>query len=655
MHGKVDRDDYTVEKVYLESYPGFFVSGSLYRPKGKSKAANDDGKLPAVLSPHGHWPGGRFYDAGLAEVRRQIATGAEQFESGRFPLQARCVQLARMGCIVFEYDMVGYADSQQLAHRSGDRAAMDTPEHWGFFSPQAEARLQSIFGLQTYDSICALDFLCGLPDVDATRIGVTGSSGGGTQTFILGAIDSRPAANFPAVMVSTAMQGGCPCENASCLRVGTGNVELAGLFAPKPLGMTAADDWTKEIAVKGLPQLKQLYKLYGAGEHVMATPLLQFPHNYNYPSRAVMYAWFNKHLKLGITEPIVERDFQPLSGAEMSVWDSSHPRPRSGDDFERSLLERMTDDSRHQIEALVPKDERSLEEYRRVVGSAVEVMIGRGLPLHTSLKTSQGQFESRDSYCVRTFMLQFPEHGEEIPCVRLRPLTLAEGKTRGTVIWVDRLGKQGLFTPSGTPQPHVITLMQHGFTVLGADLFGQGEFTADGRPLSKGRLIAKYPERKESWGCYAGYTFGYNQSLFAQRVSDILSLIAYSKSETDGEHVEIVGLAGAGHWAAAACAIAGPAVDRAAIDTGGFRFAKLTSLDDPDFLPGGAKYGDLPGMIGLLQPRRLWLAGEDVPSSSVISKAFTAAGHTDHLIVWDNKQPEEETSAVVAWLLKDAP
>src|ERR1051325_815746 len=100
-------------------------------------------------------------------------------------------------------------------------------------------------GLQTWNSIRALDFVTSLPDVDASRIGVPGASGGGTQTFILCAVDPRPTVAFPAVMVSTAMQGGCTCENCSLLRVGTGNIELAALMAPRPLGMSGADDWTK--------------------------------------------------------------------------------------------------------------------------------------------------------------------------------------------------------------------------------------------------------------------------------------------------------------------------------------------------------------------------------------------------------------------------
>jgi len=298
LQGALDRGDYTVEKVYFESFPGFFVTGSLYRPKGGG------GAVPAVLCPHGHWPDGRFHDAGEAEIRKQIEQGGEEFpEGGRSALQARCVQLARMGCVAFLYDMIGYADSVQIsfdvAHTfAHQRPEMNTLTDWGLYSPQAESHCQSVMGLQTWNSIRALDFLSALPGVDTSRLAVTGASGGGTQTFILCAVDPRPALAFPAVMVSTAMQGGCTCENASGLRVGTGNVELAALFAPKPLGVTSANDWTREVAAKGFPELQQLYALMGAEDKVMLWRGERFDHNYNSLSRNAFYHWINRHFQL---------------------------------------------------------------------------------------------------------------------------------------------------------------------------------------------------------------------------------------------------------------------------------------------------------------------------------------------------------------------
>src|SRR5690606_37862614 len=139
--------------------------------------------------------------------------------------------------------------------------------------------------LQIWNGIRALDLLETLPDVDPERVLVTGASGGGTQTMILAAIDDRVDVAFPAVMVSTAMQGGCTCENCTLLRIGTGNVEFAALFAPKPQGMNTADDWTIEMPTKGFPQLKQLYTMLGAPENVELTDRPEFKHNFNFHSR----------------------------------------------------------------------------------------------------------------------------------------------------------------------------------------------------------------------------------------------------------------------------------------------------------------------------------------------------------------------------------
>ena len=618
VHGRVDRDGYTVEKVFLESFPGHYVTGNLYRPKGRS------GKLPGVLCPHGHWANGRFYATDEKKIRWDLVEGAERFEvGGRYPLQARCMQLARMGCVVFHYDMVGYADSVQLSHGPGYRPAMSTPANWGYFSPQAEVRLENMMGLQTYNSIRALDWFSGLADVDPQRIAVTGCSGGGTQTFILCAVDSRPAVAFPAVMVGTAMQGGCTCENACYLRVDTGNVEISAIIAPRPLGMTAADDWTKEIMTKGLPQLKEVYRFFGVEDRVMAKPLVHFPHNYNYVSRAVMYAWVNKQLKLGCQEPIVEEDFKPLSIAEMSVWDENHPKPKGGDDYERSLLKQITADSEKQIEALVPRDAASLAEYRRIVGGALEVMIGRGAPPKGGVQADLRACQDFGQCRLAKMLLRYAAEGEEIPVVLLEPRT----SVREVAIVLDAQGKQGLFDASGVPRANVRSLLDNGTAVVGVDLFGQGEFTPDGKPLAKARLF-----HQRGWEKYLGYTLGYNHPLFAQRVHDVLSVISYLKSTRPaGVKLRLIGPKGAGHWAAAARAIAGGMIDEATIDTGGFRFAAIRTLDHPDLLPGGAKYLDLPGILALSAPHPMELSGEGSQAPPVVAAAYRAAGRPENL------------------------
>jgi dienelactone hydrolase len=641
VHGRVDRNEYTVDRVYLESYPGHYVTGSLYMPKGRG------GKLPAVLCPHGHWANGRFVDQGIAHARTEIVEGAERFvNSGRFPLQARCVQLARMGCIVFHYDMVGYADSQQIsfdvAHRYGTiRPQMESADNWGFFSAQAELRLQSIMGLQTYNSIRALDWISGLPEVDPTRIGVTGASGGGTQTFMLGAVDPRPASIFPAVMVSTAMQGGCTCENCSLLRIDTGNIELAGLFAPKPLGMTGADDWTKEIATKGLPELKQLYKLLGAEANVMAKPLVQFPHNYNQVSRAVMYSWFNKHLKLGYTDPIVEEDFVPLSVAEMTVWDDKHPRPPSGDDYERSLAKTITADSERQIAALQPNDSSTFGKYREVVGGAVEVILGHSLGDIGTPEFEKTLEQDRGDYIEFAGLIRNPLHGQELPVAFLLP----KNWNKRAVLWIDESGKTGLYGSDGSPKPEIKKLLMSGTSVAGIDLFGQGEFLTAGQPPMKNRRV-------KNTRAFAGYTYGYNHPLFAQRVHDVLALVSFAQTnEHKPDRVDLVGLNGAGPWVAAAGAIAGSAVDRLVVDTAGFRFKQLKNFDDAAFLPGVVKYGDLPALLALAAPRPLWLAGETGDSSALVHKSYAAAGQAANLTEFAGGEDNEAAEAV-NWLVK---
>ncbi|MFT5467485.1 MAG: dienelactone hydrolase, partial [Verrucomicrobiales bacterium] len=494
IHGKFERPGFTVEKVYFESYPGLFVTGLLFRPENPP-----EGKLPAVLSPHGH--GGRLQDHGVEGVLKQIEGGGEKFkESGRMPKVARCATLARLGCVVFLYDMFGYADSNQLSRGLAhgfkkQRPDFEGKDSWGLFSAQAEMRMQSIFGLQTWNSIRGLDFLESLPDVDPKRIAVTGGSGGGTQTIMLCAIDSRPIAGFPNGMVSSAMQGGCTCENASLLRIGTGNVELAALFAPKPQGMTAANDWTKEMLVpgKGFPELQKLYGMYGKVDNVICEDLLHFGHNYNYVSRAVMYSWFNKHLDLGLEEPIVEEDFKLLTAEEHAVWTVEHPEPEGGDEFERNLTNWIADQDQQLLDAMTEG------ERRETVRAAWRTMIGAS-DLSGAVASSFSAVGSPEKTTLQT-----DPKSPSFSVFTAKP----KGDFKFTVVWTHEKGKDGLFKGDGTPTPAVQGILDRGGRVITANLHLQGD------EINETPVVANPRES-------ASYTHAYNDSVFAERVQNIL-------------------------------------------------------------------------------------------------------------------------------------
>ncbi len=642
VHGRVDRDTFTVDRVFFESMPGFFVCGSLYRPKGF------EGPRPTVLCPHGHWANGRFYDAGDAAMKKQLETGAEKFPiAGRYPLQARCMQLARLGCVVFHYDMIGYADSAQipfeLAHGYGkdgkNRPYMETSDNWGLFSPQAEARLQHIMGLQTWNSIRALDFVESLPDVDKTRIGVTGASGGGTQTFLIGACDKRVAAIVPAVMVSTAMQGGCTCENCSVLRVETGNIELAGLFAPKPMGLISADDWTKEIETKGYPQLQELYKLLGKPENVKSYAYTQFPHNYNYVSRSAMYGFFNEHLKLGAKTPIVEGDFQPLTKEELTVWSGEHKQPAGGDAFERKLVRYMTEDSDGQLAKLTPTSSGSLLNYRDVVATGVDAILGRRLADVGKIEQENLEKTDKGEFWYFRCLLSDKARGEVVPTTYFYP----KKWNKQVVIWVGDKGTEGKLNDKGNPATTAVRLaLAKGYAVACPEVLGVGTHTAKDFPADANRRV----ENKRP---FAGFTYGYNHPLFAQRVHDLLTVVAHAKqNEEKPTAIHLAGFGDAGAWTAAAAAQCDDVVGRVAVDTAGFRFAKLTDYLDPNFLPGIVKYGDLPALLALRAPRPTWIGGEyEMPA--IVAAAYHAVEADDKLV----KAPAEASqSAALDWLLE---
>jgi dienelactone hydrolase len=547
-----------------------------------------------------------------------------------------------MGCVVWQWDMLSDSDSIQFSsaviHRfAQQRPEMNTTQNWGLYSPQAEAHAQSVMGLQTWNSIRSLDFLLTLPEVDPERTAITGASGGGTQTMLLAAVDERIKLSFPVVMVSTAMQGGCTCENASLLRISTGNVEFAALFAPKPQGMNTADDWTKELATKGFPELRALYSLYGKKDAVMLNRGEHFPHNYNAVTRSAFFTFLNKEFKLGWPSPVIEQDFEPLSREQLSVWDSAHPAPKANDpDFERSLLRWFQEDAQQQI----LRAAASPEGRRDLLQPAIEVLIGRNLLTAGRVSWSPVAKNDRGTYLEIDGTIQNESFKETVSLKWLYPKQWNGGQA---VVWLGDAGSRSPFASDGSPRPAVAELLASGALVVSADLFSPGT-----DPQAPNRVVANPRE-------FAGYTFGYNHSLFAQRTHDVLSVLRFLEhSGLEGRPkpaaISLVAWGNAGPVAAAARALAGHTVTRAALDTGGFRFASLLDFRHPQFLAGAAKYLDLPGLLTAAAPGSLWLAGEG-RADGLVRETYEKLQAAKSLHTFTGP-PAEAQAEAVRWLLR---
>ncbi len=250
-------DGYSVENVTFESVPGYFVTGSLYRP------LNATGPRPAVLSTHGHYP--RIQKPDDYEKHARFWPG----------MQARCASLARMGAVVLAIDMFGYGDSMQLVGQEAHR------------HPFA-------LTLQTWNAMRAVDLLTSLDGVDPKRIAVSGESGGGTQAFLLTALDPRIALSAPVVMVSSYFLGGCACESGLPIhRSGNhfaNNAMIAALAAPRPLLIVSdGKDWTQHVPQFEFPFLQKIYGYYGAPQAVANVHLADEGHDYGPSKRAALY------------------------------------------------------------------------------------------------------------------------------------------------------------------------------------------------------------------------------------------------------------------------------------------------------------------------------------------------------------------------------
>jgi dienelactone hydrolase len=594
---KVERDGYSVEKVHFQSFPGYYVAGNLYRPVGKG-----NGPFPGILNPHGHWRNGRMADE----------------ETGS--IAARCISFARQGMVAFSWDMAGYNDMIQLG------------QHRKFLlKPELELWNISLMGLQTWNSIRALDFLAELSDVDPARLACTGESGGGTQTFMLGAVDDRLAAQAPIVMVSHTMQGGCQCENAPGLRVDYFNVEIAASVAPRPQMLVACTgDWTKAtLQVEG-PALDRIYALFKAPEKVRYE-IFNFNHNYNKTSREAVYPWFGKWL-LHSTDAAAfkEAAYKKEPDAQLRVFPGDKLPADALD--EKAYTKFLMEMSQSQLEALKPHDKKSLAGFKQVMTPAWQHTLQVEMP-ERNLVVEPGETVKGGNFTATQSAIGRNGRGDRLPVVVIAP-----GKSGSTVVVLAHAnGKAAYLDRSGAPAGLARKLVDRGLTVVLADVFLTGELW-DANAAKSRKQFEKF------------FTT-YNRTDLQERVQDLITVCAFAEKHARSGRSPVIlcGEGRAGLWAL----LAAPAVSAVVADADALNATSDEALLSPGlFAPGLRKMGGFDGAASLAAPNPLVLHNaSDRFSKEFIEAAYAAAGATKNLQM-DTRHWDEEMLATQIAKLK---
>jgi hypothetical protein len=338
-----------------------------------------------------------------------------------------------------------------------------------------------------------------------------------------------------------------------------------------------------------------------------------------------MYNWFNKHLKLGHPEPVVEKPFVPVPPAELAVFDAKHSRPKDAVGVQ-PLRDYLTRSSDQQLAALYPKDAAKLAQARSVLGIALSAMIGGGLPANVGVRHGPAIEKQGDLQLHRAVIGRKGE-GDAVPALGIVPA----GHDGTVTIWIHPRGRASLFE-NGKLVPAAKTIVDRKSAILAIDCLRTGE---QSEPMSVDKR-------------YAGFTFAYNRPLVAERVRDILTAVAFAKNMIKAKAVHLVGHEQAGPWVVLARALAGDAVARTAADMNQFRFENILSSQDEMMLPGALKYGGMPALSALCAPGELYVHN-DAGNADWLQTAYRTAGAADRL-----RHSDKKASAVdiATWLMR---
>lgn len=489
LNGKVlqttQKDGYRIETIVFESLPKRYVTANLYLPAG-------DGPFPASLSLCGHGISGKY--GTLAAVT-----------------------MALNGIAVLVVDPIGQGERVQFLDEKGKPTTRGATSEHTLLNAGCNLLGSSLAAYEWWDNHRALDYLETRPDIDKTRFGVYGSSGGGTQTaYLIGLEDRLKVASICSYFSQRErvleLQGASDgCQHVS--GEGEAHIEIADwvtMFAPKPvLVMSGLYDFVDYWgAAQGSSELQQVYTAMGAPDNFRQFTA-ECGHGMPQEKREALVTWFRKWLYNDPT-PVHEKEVTSAPLNETLCTSTGQVLTAYADavsvqSYNLDLGEKLSEQRR-----------QFLSQDNAVIRQKVLDLLGVDIPKEPITPEQTGFIEG-DTYDV--YKYQIIRKGEmPVPCVVVMPKTIAP--SGNVVLYLNESGKADLLSNDSTLH-HFIN---RGDLLVAADLRGYGE-TTDPVHLNE----SKYWNREYR---NAMISLHIGRTIVGQRVTDVLSLLDFISTDT---------------------------------------------------------------------------------------------------------------------------
>ena len=497
--GAVQREGYRVEKILFESQPKHYVSAILFLPDAQKYSPPH----PGVLVPCGHSANGKAHDA----------------------YQTMGALLALNGMAALVFDPIDQGERSQMLSELPRLAGTRAHSMLGIGSGLLG---RNTARFEIWDGMRAIDYLQSRPEVDATRVGCTGNSGGGTQTSYLMSLDDRIVAAVPSCYITgferlldTIGPQDAEQNIYGQIAFGMDHADYLMMRAPTPILMCAA---TKDFFDIGgtwnmFRCAKRLYTRMGFAERI---ELMEndAEHNYNQLQRQSVVRWMSRWLLKkdeAITEPAIkllsDEEIRCAPGGQVMTIDGARSTYDLNRDYEKELAAR-----RKKLWTTGDKARR-LDEVRKIAG------IRRLEELPEPKVTTAGTVE-RDGYQVRKIVLM-PEEGIYLPALMFVPAKASQGQN--PILYVHERGKAADAGPGGP----IETLVKAGRQVLAVDVRNAGETFQSGQ---KSSAEAIGPDGKDA---FTAYLLG--RSYVGMRAEDILVCARFLKAKV-AEPVDLIAI-----------------------------------------------------------------------------------------------------------------